>query len=839
MDDVRETFRRDGVVTLNGVLRTIAVESFREKIGVDLKASESWCEGPSTRHVDLTQSATWPKGSTRRVFEVVPSGCDKHEHWVALTSSPKLRGALDRILGVGAWELPLNARSEGKCASRYWYVPVVFPENVRLSDAAAVRCANIALGEQNAKSLDLNPSSSVLRSEVIEASERSRTSGHCQSSIHRAWSDQYDWTLKPVTGIYGSVWRRLMFCVRSRRTKTGRQVSSRGTMFSARSEMLKRTNKSNAWFSDCFETRQLSHGTCELQHDESTEHSTRKQFIPKSGTSRCWEPVNRRRMRGKGWHIDIGPRFQTTWSRKPCGHFNQGVIILVLLSDSQEGAGGTAFIRGSHRWIAEKIASHEQEGICHQELNSWATMTVLEAQRCNALNLDYCADIVEKSKSRLGIIEQAVYEAGTVILLHPWLIHSGTTNFGEGPRLMLNGMACLDKRIFNDTRGGNAMRDIDPICSTHFKLINVEDTNYTGKHHEAMQKSKIVHADQHAIQENQSGVSPECNFLKSTILRMKSLIQHADIASVMQDINSRESNDKSFPSVSIIIPVHNSIEWIEECLVSVIDQTYVGRIQVSLYDDASNDGSDIMIHAWRSLFQQFGISTVASGRCWGYHQNNGQLLFCNIHDYHSCHAGGIGHGKNMATCQSTGSYLLFLDADDVMFPTRLEKQLQLAAKNPGAILGGCWKRLPAGSTEHYESWANVLEYERLWLEQFREVTVQMPTWCMSRSVYDALGGFVESPPGDGEVGIDYDCGLVQLIARTCPYLLFECHPVNHPSNMNPKSYLRTLLDPLHLGEDFIFFQSFLDSFGPINYDGGHSSIARAGTPENPTLMYRW
>jgi hypothetical protein len=174
-----------------------------------------------------------------------------------------------------------------------------------------------------------------------------------------------------------------------------------------------------------------------------------------------------------------------------------------------------------------------------------------------------------------------------------------------------------------------------------------------------------------------------------------------------------------------------------------------------------------------------------------------------------------------------------------MFPTRLEKQLQLAAKNPGAILGGCWKRLPAGSTEHYESWANVLEYERLWLEQFREVTVQMPTWCMSRSVYDALGGFVESPPGDGEVGIDYDCGLVQLIARTCPYLLFECHPVNHPSNMNPKSYLRTLLDPLHLGEDFIFFQSFLDSFGPINYDGGHSSIARAGTPENPTLMYRW
>ena len=209
------------------------------------------------------------------------------------------------------------------------------------------------------------------------------------------------------------------------------------------------------------------------------------------------------------------------------------------------------------------------------------------------------------------------------------------------------------------------------------------------------------------------------------------------------EINSRESNDRSFPSVSIIIPVHNSIEWIEECLVSVIDQTYVGRIQVSLYDDASNDGSDIMIHA-ESLFQQFGISTVASGRYWGYHQNNGQLLFGNIHDYHSCHAGGIGHGKNMATCQSTGLYLLFLDADDIMFPTRLEKQLQLAAKNPGAIIGGCWKRLPAGSTEHYESWANALEYERLWLEQFHSHSSNANGYV---SLCLVLGGFVESPLG--------------------------------------------------------------------------------------------
>ena len=40
-----------------------------------------------------------------------------------------------------------------------------------------------------------------------------------------------------------------------------------------------------------------------------------------------------------------------------------------------------------------------------------------------------------------GVIEQVVGKAGDIVLLHPWCVHSGTTNFGTRPRLMLNGMA--------------------------------------------------------------------------------------------------------------------------------------------------------------------------------------------------------------------------------------------------------------------------------------------------------------------------------------------------------------------------------------------------------------
>ena len=54
----------------------------------------------------------------------------------------------------------------------------------------------------------------------------------------------------------------------------------------------------------------------------------------------------------------------------------------------------------------------------------------------------------------------------------------------------------------------------------------------------------------------------------------------------------RREDDDSLPTVSIIVPVHNAVNWLDECLASVLTQrlTYRGPIQVSVYDDASTAG---------------------------------------------------------------------------------------------------------------------------------------------------------------------------------------------------------------------------------------------------------
>ena len=251
--------------------------------------------------------------------------------------------------------------------------------------------------------------------------------------------------------------------------------------------------------------------------------------------AREWEAVNRRRVRGKGWHVDIGPGFDTDWLRTAEGHRFQGCVVLVLLSDCGPGQGGTALATRSHSRVAdylrglqkpeqepepqpgpepepepeaepepepkpepEQDPEQEQEqeqagGVPHQQLNSWCISQVTQAMADGSLpyrrhpadddtrasgaeSAEACSD----AAGGWGAIEQVVGKAGDVVLVHPWCeppapygadawpgslwhlvrprcVHSGTTNLGGAPRLLLNGMARLKQQSF-EARGHPLLR---------------------------------------------------------------------------------------------------------------------------------------------------------------------------------------------------------------------------------------------------------------------------------------------------------------------------------------------------------------------------------------------
>jgi hypothetical protein len=198
----------------------------------------------------------------------------------------------------------------------------------------------------------------------------------------------------------------------------------------------------------------------------------------------------------------------------------------------------------------------------------------------------------------------------------------------------------------------------------------------------------------------------------------------------------------------------------------VLAQTYGGPIELSVFDDASDDGTDEAVRAWALRARAAGLAVAVSGSRWG---------------GAPAAPGGIGFAKNAAVAQSSGSVLVFLDADDIMLPGRCAAQAAALAKYPRALCGCAWRRLPSGSTAHSERWSNGLSEAQLALQAFRETTLAMPTWAMARATFDAVGGFQTQP-----------------------------------------------------AEDFLFLHRFLDLRGR-----DARPLLRVGSAEQPLVLYRW
>ncbi|XP_036766674.1 UDP-GlcNAc:betaGal beta-1,3-N-acetylglucosaminyltransferase-like protein 1 isoform X1 [Manis pentadactyla] len=182
--------------------------------------------------------------------------------------------------------------------------------------------------------------------------------------------------------------------------------------------------------------------------------------------------------------------------------------------------------------------------------------------------------------------------------------------------------------------------------------------------------------------------------------------------------------------VSIILPVHNAEPWLDECLRSVLQQDFEGPMELSVFNDASKDKSMTIVEKWKEKLEGSGILVVIGG-----------------HDSPSPR--GVGYSKNRAVAQSSGSYLCFLDSDDVMMPQRVRLQHEAAVRCPASIIGCRVSREPPSSTERYTRWINQLEPHQLLTQVFTSngPTVIMPTWFCSRAWFSHVGPFDEGGRG--------------------------------------------------------------------------------------------
>ena len=91
------------------------------------------------------------------------------------------------------------------------------------------------------------------------------------------------------------------------------------------------------------------------------------------------------------------------------------------------------------------------------------------------------------------------------------------------------------------------------------------------------------------------------------------------------------------PLISVIVPVYNVAAYLDECVKSIVNQTY-SNLEIILVDDGSTDESEALCDAWGDR----------DSRVLVIHKENG----------------GVSTARNAGLWLAKGSYISFVDGDD-------------------------------------------------------------------------------------------------------------------------------------------------------------------------------
>ena len=129
-------------------------------------------------------------------------------------------------------------------------------------------------------------------------------------------------------------------------------------------------------------------------------------------------------------------------------------------------------------------------------------------------------------------------------------------------------------------------------------------------------------------------------------------------------------NDHSGNRVSVVIPTYNYSHFILDAVKSALAQD-VHDVQIIVVDDGSTDNTSDIIKPYTDRIKYI------------YQEN-----------------AGLSAARNTGVRNSTGEFILFLDADDVLGPNSIASQVSFFERNPGAAVVVCENRLFEETDDH-------------------------------------------------------------------------------------------------------------------------------------------
>jgi glycosyltransferase involved in cell wall biosynthesis len=163
---------------------------------------------------------------------------------------------------------------------------------------------------------------------------------------------------------------------------------------------------------------------------------------------------------------------------------------------------------------------------------------------------------------------------------------------------------------------------------------------------------------------------------------------------------AKSSSGDSQPAVSIGMPAYNSAAAVARTITSLVNQSF-RKWELLVIDDGSHDSTFEIC----TSFRDERIRVIKEG------ENR-----------------GLSARLNQTVDLARGKYFARMDADDIAYPSRLEKQIDFLEHNPDVDLLGTWVTVFRSDGELLGARRPPETHDRLCARPWRSIPLPHPTW---------------------------------------------------------------------------------------------------------------
>lgn len=116
-----------------------------------------------------------------------------------------------------------------------------------------------------------------------------------------------------------------------------------------------------------------------------------------------------------------------------------------------------------------------------------------------------------------------------------------------------------------------------------------------------------------------------------------------------------------YPKVSVVVITFNQDKYISDCLNSILEQEYK-NLEIIVSDDGSSDRTPYIVRTYQTQFPELFVTNF------------------NVENV------GITPNSNKALALCSGKYVAWMGGDDLMLPTKLQRQVEVMESNPSCHL---------------------------------------------------------------------------------------------------------------------------------------------------------